>query len=53
MSELGPIKKVVQPIAVKPMNKDSTNKENGKNKKEKDSDDSGVAKTEGHVDEYI
>lgn len=53
MSELGPIKQVVQPIAVKPINKDSTNKENGKKKKEKDSPDSGVAKSEGHVDEYI
>jgi hypothetical protein len=53
MTELGPIKPVVQPIAVKPINKDSTNKENGKKKNEKDKHDSGVVKPEGHVDEYI
>ena len=53
MSELGPIKHVVQPIAVKPISKDTTNKDNGKKKKEKDSNDSSAAKSEGHVDEYI
>ncbi|GJM05380.1 MAG: hypothetical protein DHS20C09_13710 [marine bacterium B5-7] len=52
MSELGPIKPVSQPIAVKPIKKDPGNKENDK-KKEKDKHDSGVTKPEGHVDEYI
>lgn len=53
MSDLGPIKKVVQPIAVKPINKDPANKDNGKKKDEKECHDPDTAKSDGHVDEYI
>jgi len=53
MSDLGPIKPVAQAITVKPINKDTANKENGKKKEEKENHDSDTAKSEGHVDEYI
>ena len=53
MSDIGTIKPLVQPVPIKPVNKDSAKKENGRKKKDKKALDQEEAKNNGHVNEYI
>jgi len=53
MSDLGTIKPLVQPTPIRPVNKDSSKKENGKKKKDKNAPNPEEGDSKGHINEYI
>lgn len=53
MSDLGKIKPLIQPLPIRPVNKDPARKEQEKKKKGKDLPQQEDGSSEEHVNEYI
>ena len=53
MSDLGKIKPLYRPAAIRPLHKDSANKDNRKDKKEDKDSGQEEALKEGNINEYI
>lgn len=53
MSDLGPIKPLTQPIAIKPLNRDDAKKDERKKKQDEKEKNSSESDSDGHINEYI
>ena len=53
MSDLGKIKPLYRPTPIRPLNKDSANKENRKDNKENKDSEQEEALKDGNINEYI